>query len=218
MKSRTFPLIALGSLLGLTLLFAHADGSPADEQLRDDNAANASSPAEPDVVRYRGSAGPDPRFVEATIDPADVVHFRHGINPHDLRKGLSPIHGVLREIFMDLEASNFVASLLRNMGVPGVVISPKSGATARSDDVEATKTWFQEQFGGDRRGGYCASAAVSGAADSLVDFFDGIPRSEVPRGGHAVCVAPVGQRVGAAVGLVVDDVIVLLTDQEALQR
>ncbi|WP_225205375.1 phage portal protein [Novosphingobium huizhouense] len=83
----------------------------------------------------------------------DVVHFRHGIDPRNPRMGLSPMDGVIREIFIDLESSNFVASLLRNMGVPGVVISPKTGAIASGDDVEATKQWFKQQFGGDNRGG-----------------------------------------------------------------
>lgn len=87
------------------------------------------------------------------LDCEDVVHFRHGLDPRNTRMGLSPIDGAIREIFMDLESSNFVASLLRNMGVPGVVISPKNGALPSKDDVEATKTWFQEAFGGDRRGG-----------------------------------------------------------------
>jgi HK97 family phage portal protein len=83
----------------------------------------------------------------------DVVHFRDGMNPRDMRLGLSSLDGVIREIFVDLESSNFVASLLRNMGVPGVVISPKGGAMPAPEDVEATKAWFQEAFGGDRRGG-----------------------------------------------------------------
>lgn len=87
------------------------------------------------------------------IEPEDVIHFRYGIDPRDPRRGMSPIHGVLREIFVDLESSNFVASLLRNMGVPGVVISPKSGAVPASEDVEATKSWFKQAFGGDNRGG-----------------------------------------------------------------
>jgi len=86
------------------------------------------------------------------LDPDDVIHFRNGIDPHNLMKGLSPIGGVIREIFTDLEASNFVASLLRNMGVPGVVISPKGGAMPASEDVEATKIWFKQAFGGDQRG------------------------------------------------------------------
>ncbi len=86
-----------------------------------------------------------------TYSPADVVHFRHGINPRNPRKGLSPMDGVLREIFMDLESSNFVASLLRNMGTPGMVLSPKNGGVS-PEDVEATKTWLKQAFGGDRRG------------------------------------------------------------------
>lgn len=87
------------------------------------------------------------------LEVDDVVHFRDGMNPKNMRKGLSSLDGVIREIFMDLESSNFVASLLRNMGVPGVVISPKGGAMPAAEDVEATKAWFQEAFGGDRRGG-----------------------------------------------------------------
>ena len=87
------------------------------------------------------------------IDDDDVVHFRHGMDPRNIRMGLSPLHGVLREIFMDLEASNFVASLLRNMGVPGAVVSPDGGAQASPDDVEAVKKWFRQAFGGDNRGG-----------------------------------------------------------------
>ena len=87
-----------------------------------------------------------------TYDPADVVHFRHGINPLNPRKGLSPLDGVIREIFMDLESSNFVASLLRNMGMPGMVLSPKAGGAVPANDVEATKAWLKQAFGGDRRG------------------------------------------------------------------
>lgn len=85
-------------------------------------------------------------------DPADVVHFRHGLSPRDPRKGLSPLAGTIREIFMDLESSNFVAALLRNMGVPGMVLSPKQGGVVPNDDVEATKAWLKQAFGGDRRG------------------------------------------------------------------
>ena len=86
------------------------------------------------------------------LEVEDVVHFRHGIDPRNLRLGLSPLHGAIREIFMDLESSNFQASMLRNMGVPGVVISPDGDTIASQEDAEATKKWFGENFGGDRRG------------------------------------------------------------------
>lgn len=96
---------------------------------------------------------PGTGFGRFPLAPADVIHFRHGLNPRDLRRGLSPLQGVIREIFADIESSNFVASLLRNMGVPGVVISPKGGAMPTPEDVEATKTWFNQTFSGDGRGG-----------------------------------------------------------------
>ena len=103
------------------------------------------------ITHYRYSPGGGTAPVD--LAPEDVVHFRHGMDPRNVRMGLSPLDGVIREIFIDLESSNFVASLLRNMGVPGVVISPKGGAMPAPEDVEATKTWFRQAFGGDNRGG-----------------------------------------------------------------
>lgn len=103
------------------------------------------------ISHYRYTPGGGRGQIDLPFE--DVVHFRHGMNPRNMRKGLSPLDGVIREIFIDLESSNFVASLLRNMGVPGVVISPKAGAMPAPEDVEATKTWFKQAFGGDNRGG-----------------------------------------------------------------
>lgn len=87
------------------------------------------------------------------VDPRDVVHFRNGIDPQNTRKGLSGLASLFREIFTDDEASNFSASLLRNLGVPGVVISPaNTGGPVGKADPEAVKTSFMEKFGGDKRG------------------------------------------------------------------
>lgn len=87
------------------------------------------------------------------VDPRDVVHFRNGIDPNNTRKGLSGLASLFREIFTDDEASNFSASLLRNLGVPGVVISPSNtGGPVGRADPEAVKTSFMEKFGGDKRG------------------------------------------------------------------
>jgi len=101
------------------------------------------------ISHYEYSPGGGAKF---RLDVDDVVHFRHGVNPRNQRKGLSPLHGVIREIFMDLEASNFTASLLKNMGVPGVVISPDGSAQPGPEDVESVKAWFKTAFGGDNRG------------------------------------------------------------------
>lgn len=85
------------------------------------------------------------------LNPEDVVHFRHGLDPNNPRLGLSPIAAVLREVFMDIEASNFVASLAKNIGVPGVVVAPKEGKISVGD-VQQVKAWLKEAFTGDSRG------------------------------------------------------------------
>lgn len=86
------------------------------------------------------------------IDAADVIHFRDGFDPSNVRKGLSPLTSLLREIATDDEASNFTASMLRNMGVPGVVLSPAESTSATDADLEEVKVKFVQTFGGDNRG------------------------------------------------------------------
>ena len=85
------------------------------------------------------------------IPLADVVHFRDGLDPDNPRLGLSPLAAAMREIFTDQEAAAFTANLLRNMAVPGIVISPASpdATIADPDDV---KLRFMAKFGGDHRG------------------------------------------------------------------
>ena len=58
------------------------------------------------------------------------MHFRFGLDPENDRKGRSPLAGVLREVFTDDEAANYTASLLRNMGVPGIIVSRRGGRRA----------------------------------------------------------------------------------------
>lgn len=87
------------------------------------------------------------------ILPSEIVHFRFGLDGDNPLKGRSPLKSVLREIFTDDEAANFTASLLRNMGVPGIVISPDMDTPLEHGDAEATKAYIKENFGGDNRGG-----------------------------------------------------------------
>jgi len=91
--------------------------------------------------------------VSYAVNPEDVIHFRFGIDPANVRKGVPPLRSLSREIFTDEEAANFTASLLRNLGVPGVVIAPaNTTGPSGKQDPEAVKTKFMEKFGGDRRG------------------------------------------------------------------
>lgn len=90
--------------------------------------------------------------VVTKYDPGDIVHFRIGFDPVNMRKGKSELSSILGEVFTDEEASSYVATVLSNMGVPGVVISPEGDANPSDADLEEVKAKFQQKFGGDRRG------------------------------------------------------------------
>ncbi len=92
------------------------------------------------------------------IPVEDIIHFRNGVDPASSgRKGLSDFAASLREVCSDNEASVFGAALLRNMGVPGVIISPKTVAGNGTTPLTKTqrqdfKDQWQENFTGERRG------------------------------------------------------------------
>lgn len=95
----------------------------------------------------------------------DVVQFRDGIDPTNPRKGLSPMKSLMREIFTDDEAANMTASLLRNMGVPGVIITPEGGTIGREAAEEVKQGWM-DKFGGDKKG----EPLVLGGAAKVTQF------------------------------------------------
>jgi HK97 family phage portal protein len=79
-----------------------------------------------------------------------VIHFRHGIDPYNPRVGISPLRAAYRELYTDNEAAGWSATLLRNTGIPGVIIAPKgTDVLANPDKI---KSDYQAKFSGDRRG------------------------------------------------------------------
>lgn len=86
------------------------------------------------------------------LPPEEVVHFRFGMDPDDPKLGMSPLKSVLREVYTDDEAAAFTASLLANMGVPGLIVSPEKGVTVSEPEAKETKATLMEKFSGDRRG------------------------------------------------------------------
>lgn len=81
----------------------------------------------------------------------DVVHFRYGIDPKNPRLGLSPLASALREVYTDNEGSNYSASILRNMGVMGLVVSPGT-PDGVIEDTTGLKRDLIAKTTGDRRG------------------------------------------------------------------
>ena len=82
-----------------------------------------------------------------------IVHFRNGLDPYNPLSGRKILHPVMSEIFTDEEAARFIAALVRNTGIPGVVITPDTEKTeVTDDDAEMLKENFKRKFGGDNRG------------------------------------------------------------------
>lgn len=86
------------------------------------------------------------------IERADVVHIRQGFDPRNIRKGLSDLEALFREIATDNEAANWTAAMVRNVNPPGVILSPEGDAGPSEADLVATKARYMDLFGGDHRG------------------------------------------------------------------
>ena len=87
------------------------------------------------------------------FQPDEILHFRHGIDPTNPRVGISPLSSALKEIFTDMEAAEFIASLLRNGGVPGIILSPKEAdAMVTTEDARDVKEYVMEKTTGSHRG------------------------------------------------------------------
>ena len=83
------------------------------------------------------------------IDVDEILHFRDGIDPYNARKGMSPLGGLLREVYTDNEIGNFAAALLTNGGVPEFMLIPKEGMTGMTADE---RKFLKDEFEGMRSG------------------------------------------------------------------
>lgn len=92
------------------------------------------------------------------LETRDVCHFRFGQDPRNPRRGFSPLAALVREVFTDDEAANFSAAILKNLGIIGVVISPKEGI-AKKGALDELKDYIRSAFTGDKRGDAMALGA-----------------------------------------------------------
>jgi HK97 family phage portal protein len=86
------------------------------------------------------------------IPPENIIHFRIGIDDLDQRLGLSPLKRLVREIASDQSATQFSDALLRNFGVPGLVVQVPQGAALSDDQAESLKQKLETRFGYENRG------------------------------------------------------------------
>jgi HK97 family phage portal protein len=87
------------------------------------------------------------------VDKENVVHFRRGLNPNNVRSGLPQLDPVIKEIATDNAGSMYCAAVLRNYGVGSIMISPaKSEDTINDEDAKVLVKLYQERTTGENRG------------------------------------------------------------------
>src|SRR5205823_3635217 len=89
---------------------------------------------------------------EYELATEDVVHFRFGLDDTQLL-GISRLYPVLREVVSDNALSTYLCALLRNMGIPGVLITPadKDGYIPDEEARLLQEEWA-ERYAGERTG------------------------------------------------------------------
>lgn len=97
------------------------------------------------------------------VEPADIVHFRDGVDPVNRRYGLSRMTTISREIYGDSAVASYAVNLLGGHGViPYVVgIDDKEGLLVQ-EDLNNIKAKIEEQATGKQAGkGIVLSARAS---------------------------------------------------------
>jgi HK97 family phage portal protein len=105
-----------------------------------------------DFYRYAYAPG---RYLD--LAPADVVHFRNGLDDGDHRLGCSPLKRLAREISADDQATRYADRLLANLAVNGLTLSfDKDSPSIDQATADELKARIVAAYGGDAVG----SAAV----------------------------------------------------------
>jgi hypothetical protein len=105
------------------------------------------------VIQYRvklhGESGKEKIFPEE-----DVIEICYGLpDPRNPLRSISPLLACLREVASENECSTFIASVLGNMGFPGVIISPDTPVPAKDSKawvakvLESIKTYTRDRRG-----------------------------------------------------------------------
>jgi HK97 family phage portal protein len=87
------------------------------------------------------------------IPPADIIHFKEGVDPANYRKGLSPLKSLFREICTDNQILTYTYGILKNAGVPPYTMSPgEKDVDVDEDFADKTKRRWKALTSGDNAG------------------------------------------------------------------
>lgn len=135
----------------------------------------------------------DSGFVD--VSPADVVHIRDGIDPRNERLGLAALKSCVRDVCtVNLEGS-YTAALLKNSGVPGLMVIPRDANLRPSqDEADAMKKRIHDFYSVDNAGSALIAAGqydvqtVGYSPEQL--RLDSLPQTAVSRIAASIGVAP----------------------------
>lgn len=84
---------------------------------------------------------------------ADIIHLKRGVNDDFPQKGIGVFRPLVKEIYGDNAAALFTSTLMRNMGRPSWIISPKNKEDALSkEQAQSFKEQFIKETSGDNSG------------------------------------------------------------------
>lgn len=163
---RPNPAMTGRTLLAYTQWCKHVDGNAYWRKIRAGNETTGNviqlwpiSPSAMEIITDKGTSDFISRYrfhrsssQHEDIDPANIVHFRLGLDDQDHRKGLGPVKQLVREISSDREATVFADALLRNSAVAGGVVTIPPDTEADADAAEQIKANIEASFRGDNRG------------------------------------------------------------------
>ena len=92
---------------------------------------------------------------EFKISVDDMIHFRYGRDPSNIRMGRSPLVSVLKEIATDNQSSTLGYALTKNNAIPSMIVGPDGSTMVEmlEDDARVMKERLTEDFTGDNAGG-----------------------------------------------------------------
>jgi HK97 family phage portal protein len=89
------------------------------------------------------------------IKPDDIIHIAYGRDPEDYRLGRSPLMSALREVATDNVASSTAYGLMKNSGMPSLMVGPDASdqtVDISDDDLRTLKKRLQDSFTGENNG------------------------------------------------------------------
>lgn len=91
--------------------------------------------------------------VQVVVPPEDIIHIRDGIDPRNERLGLAALKGCVREVCTVNQESGYTSAILRNLGVPGLMIVPKNeNLRPDKEAAQSIKERIRDHYTGDNVG------------------------------------------------------------------